>query len=504
MTIYAPGARQEQTQRQTLTPRLQEAVRLLQLSSLDFAQEVRQAVSTNPFLEADENDSDVAPAAEPVAGSDGAASDAGESNSLDTSAAAETPWESSNWSQFGQRNGHSGDVDSDIGEITPAVPSLHEHLRTDLGLLTLSDRDRVIAATLIEALDDDGYLRIGLDEVARLTDLSPEPEEDEMHVALRIVQSLEPGVAARDLRECLQLQLQARRAQLQDPRNGTNGDARPSARLEAQKAAAIQALAEKLVADHLERVAANDISGLARELREKETTVEAAADLIKHLEPHPGWRFGGPGARYVTPDVIARKVRNKWTVVLNTEIVPRVRLNRMYADLFREHRDSSHGDLAAQLQEARWTVRKVEQRFATILRVAEAIIARQHQFLELGQIAMKPLCLREIADELGLHESTVSRVTNNKYIATPAGVFELKYFFSRALPTSSGATCSTAAIRGAIKDMIAAEDARAPLSDARIARLLARQGLRVARRTVTKYRQMMRVPSYELRQRLHA
>jgi RNA polymerase sigma-54 factor len=212
MTIYAPGARQEQTQRQTLTPRLQEAVRLLQLSSLDFAQEVRQAVSTNPFLEADENDSDVAPAAEPVAGSDGAASDAGESNSLDTSAAAETPWESSNWSQFGQRNGHSGDVDSDIGEITPAVPSLHEHLRTDLGLLTLSDRDRVIAATLIEALDDDGYLRIGLDEVARLTDLSPEPEEDEMHVALRIVQSLEPGVAARDLRECLQLQLQARRA----------------------------------------------------------------------------------------------------------------------------------------------------------------------------------------------------------------------------------------------------------------------------------------------------
>jgi RNA polymerase sigma-54 factor len=188
-------------------------------------------------------------------------------------------------------------------------------------------------------------------------------------------------------------------------------------------------------------------------------------------------------------------------VILNPSVVPRVRLNRMYAELFKSHRDSSHKDLAAQLQEARWTVRNVEQRFATIQRVAEAIVRRQHQFFDYGELAMKPLALREVADELGLHESTVSRVTNNKYMATQAGVFELKYFFSRALATSSGGRCSATAIRGAIKDMIEAENPAEPLSDAHIARLLARQGLQVARRTVTKYRQMMRVPAYEMRRR---
>jgi RNA polymerase sigma-54 factor len=196
-----------------------------------------------------------------------------------------------------------------------------------------------------------------------------------------------------------------------------------------------------------------------------------------------------------------RKVRDEWTVMLNPDIVPRVRLNRMYADLFRSNRDSSHTDLAAQLQEARWTVRNVEQRFSTILRVGQAIVKRQRNFLDYGELAMKPLGLREIADELGLHESTVSRVTNNKYMATPLGVFELKFFFSRALATSSGGSCSTTAIRGAIKEMIEEEDAANPLSDAHIARLLLRQGLKVARRTVTKYRQMMKVPPYEARRR---
>jgi RNA polymerase sigma-54 factor len=201
------------------------------------------------------------------------------------------------------------------------------------------------------------------------------------------------------------------------------------------------------------------------------------------------------------PDIIVRKVRDDWAVMLNPDIVPRVRLNRMYADLFRSNRDSSHADLAAQLQEARWTVRNVEQRFSTILRVGQAIVKRQRNFLDYGELAMKPLGLREIAEELELHESTVSRVTNNKYMATPLGVFELKFFFSRALATSSGGTCSTTAIRGAIKEMIEEEDAAHPLSDAHIARLLSRQGLKVARRTVTKYRQMMKVPPYEARRR---
>jgi RNA polymerase sigma-54 factor len=308
------------------------------------------------------------------------------------------------------------------------------------------------------------------------------PDDDEVQIALTLVQSLEPaGVGARDLRECLLLQLKERDVSSADNLTG---------------------LARQIVTEHLDKLALRDTAGLAAALGLSEPIVARACELIRHLDPRPGWRFGAADTHYVTPDVIVRKVRDRWTAVLNPGIVPRVRLNRMYADLFKSHRNSSHGDLAAQLQEARWTVRNVEQRFATIQSVAAAIVRRQHQFFEYGELAMKPLALREVADELGLHESTVSRVTNNKYMATPAGVFELKYFFSRSLATSSGGRCSATAIRSAIRDMIQAENSAEPLSDAHIARLLARQGLQVARRTVTKYRQTMRLPAYERRRRL--
>ena len=202
--------------------------------------------------------------------------------------------------------------------------------------------------------------------------------------------------------------------------------------------------------------------------------------------------------------MIVRKVRGHWTATLNRAVVPRVKLNQAYASMFQEHRNGQHGELAQHLQEARWTVKNVQQRFSTILMVAEAILKRQHHFLEFGPMAMKPLGLREIAAELGLHESTVSRVTNNKYMATPVGVFELKYFFSREMATASGGACSATAIRGVIKGMIDAENPTDPLSDAQIARLLGRQGLKVARRTVTKYRQLLKVASVERRRRLAA
>jgi RNA polymerase sigma-54 factor len=205
---------------------------------------------------------------------------------------------------------------------------------------------------------------------------------------------------------------------------------------------------------------------------------------------------------FVTPDVVVKKIRGRWVASLNRAVIPRVKLNQTYASLFQEHRDSKHGELAPHLQEARWTVRNVQQRFSTILLVAEAIVKRQQHFLDFGPMAMKPLGLREIAEELGLHESTVSRVTNNKYMATPAGVFELKYFFSREMATASGGGCSATAIRGVIKGMIEVENPTEPLSDAQIARLLARQGLKVARRTVTKYRQLLRLPPVERRRRL--
>jgi RNA polymerase sigma-54 factor len=483
--------RQEQRQQQTLTPRLQQAVRLLQLSSLDFALEVSRAMESNPFLETEEGEGDAATAA---------AIDAREAPapaSTMMSAADGTPitvidappdpqgdgeWEASAWAQYGSpaggKKGNGGDSDFDYADLAAVDVTLREHLRQQLALLPSSPRDRTLMLTLVEALDDDGYLRVGLDEVAALVALDPPAEEDELMVALRLIQSLEPaGVGARDLRECLRLQL----------REAENGDAR------------VCALATRIVDECLERVAVRDASGIARALNAPIVDVEQAVARIRRLQPRPGWRYGATDTRFITPDIIVRKLRDEWTVTLNPDIMPRVRLNRMYADLFRSHRDASHGDLAAQLQEARWTVRNVEQRFSTILRVGQAIVRRQRNFLDYGELAMKPLGLREIAEELGLHESTVSRVTNNKYMATPMGVFELKFFFSRSLATASGGTCSTTAIRGAIKEMIEEEDATSPLSDAHIARLLSRQGLKVARRTVTKYRQMMKVPPYESR-----
>jgi len=478
--MNAPVIQFEQRQQQTLTPRLQQAVRLLQLSSLDFAQEMQQAMSSNPFLEPEEPEAEDAPAA-----ADSTATDdehAGFQLETDSHRPSDQPWEIEGWSSHsGSRRNGEADPDFELSEITAAMETLRDHLRSQLQLLTTSARDRLLMTTIVEAIDDDGYLRIGLDELQAIPGLDPMPDDGEMQVALKLVQSLDPaGVGARDLRECLLLQLKE---------------------CDASTAEDLPGVARRIVTDHLDKLATRDTAALSSALGLPEPVVARAFEFIRHLDPRPGWRFGAANTRYVTPDVIARKVRDRWTVALNPNVVPRVRLNCMYAELFKSHRNSSHKDLAVQLQEARWTVRNVEQRFATIQRVAEAIVRRQYQFFEYGELAMKPLALREVADELGLHESTVSRVTNNKYLATPAGVFELKYFFSRALATSSGGRCSATAIRGAIKDMIEAENPAEPLSDAHIARLLARQGLQVARRTVTKYRQMMRLPAYEMRRR---
>jgi RNA polymerase sigma-54 factor len=312
-------------------------------------------------------------------------------------------------------------------------------------------------------------------EVAGLT---LAPSEEELHIALSRVQSLEPaGVGARGVQECLRLQLPA------------IGCARK------------RALAASIVEHHLAMLAARDIAGLARALLCATAEVESVLDCIRRLDPRPGWRFGSSHVQYVTPDVIVKKVRGTWTATLNPAIIPRVRLNHVYAEMFQRNRNAQHAELAAHLLEARWTVSNVEQRFATILSVSQAIVSHQRHFLEYGPLAMKPLGLREIADEVGVHESTVSRVTNNKFMATPLGVFELKHFFSRAMATASGGECSATAIRGLINDMIAAERPNSPLSDAEIARQLARQGILVARRTVTKYRQLLHIEAFERRRK---
>ena len=379
---------------------------------------------------------------------------------------------------------HDGDRDDDgwsVLEAVAAEPSLAAHLHSQLYLVALPRRDLLLAQAIVDSLDDDGYLRSSLDELVDVAPLDPPASADELLIALRRVQSLEPaGVGARSVQECLRLQLPA------------------------IDCAEQRALAGRIVADHLPALAANDIAGLARRLDRPVAAIEAACARIRRLQPRPGWRHGGGRIDYVTPDVVVRKVRGAWQASINPAIVPSVRLSRSMADLYRRHpkaRRDANPELAACLQEAQWTVRNVGQRLATIAGVAQAIVDRQRNFLDYGAMAMRPLGLAEIAQALGLHESTVSRVTNNKYMATPSGVFELKYFFSRELPTVGGSSCSATAIRGLIDDLIAAESPQEPLTDAEIARQLAVQGLVIARRTVTKYRQLLRIEPADRRRR---
>jgi RNA polymerase sigma-54 factor len=511
--MSAPVIRHEQRQTQTLTPRLQQAVRLLQLSSLEFAQEVQQAMGSNPFLEVEEAEGESPADGDKAARATATAETEPAEVTVPTETviaspeqvthleAAEAPWEGEAWSQFNRGAGHSnprlfGGIEADVGELTPMHLTLRDHLHRQIGVKPLEERDAAVIQAIIESLDEDGYLRIALEEVAALTGLEPAPDAEEMQIALRLVQSLEPaGVGARDLRECLLLQLA-------DESVSGAVETRGAARLRAGQCpsdAQVREVARRIVDRFLPNVAAREFTCIARELGVPSRLVDLACECIRHLDPRPGWRFGALDARYVTPDVVVRKVHGMWAVALNPAVVPRVSLNHTYAALFRQHRDARHADLAAQLQEARWMVRNVEQRFSTILQVAEAIVARQRAYFEHGELAMRPMGLKEIADEVGMHESTVSRVTNNKYMDTPNGIVELKFFFSRALPDAQGGSASATAIRGVIKDLIAAENPHAPLSDAQIARLLARQGLRLARRTVTKYRQMLQVPAVELR-----
>jgi len=455
MSLHASVATSLQT---TLSPRLQRAVRLLQMSSQDFAQVVRGALDNNPFLEQEETP----PSAETAAAND--------------DMAEPLPGPAEAWSMDGVGRLHHTELDGAMFDTLAAHTSLTSHLLGQLNVLALSPRDLALASAVVESLDDDGYLRATLDEVGQAVPAMPPAEADELLIALRRVQALDPaGVGARSVAECLQLQLHL------------------------MPAGPVRELARLILGEHLQALASRDMRALARRVGQAQAMVEAACAAIRRLDPRPGWRFSEPAVQYVTPDVIVRKVRGQWTATLNQAVVPRVKLNRSYVDLFQQHRDSQHVELGAHLQEARWTVRNVEQRFSTILSVAQAILRRQQPFLAYGPKAMKPLALRQIAEEVGVHESTVSRVTNNKFMATPSGVFELKYFFSRGLSTANGGECSPTAIRGLIQEMIAGEPSRQPLSDVEIARLLANQGLHVARRTVTKYRQLLRIAPAERR-----
>jgi RNA polymerase sigma-54 factor len=472
--VQSLDMRAEHRQSQTLSPRLQHAVRLLQMSSLDFAALVRDALGKNPFLESDDVES------EPIiVAQQGAEPPQQDQQHADTPTPDYTDSDRDLWqAESGSAARRVDDADLSAMEMMAVETSLNTHLHNQLNLLSLPERDLMLARMVIESLDDDGYLRTPLDELIDVAGLEPPASPEEMRIALKRVQSLEPaGVGARDVAECLRLQL-------------------PSI-----TCPEMRGLARTIIDEHLPALAARDVLTLARCLGTSPARVEGVCDRIRHLDPRPGWRLGASHVAYVVPDVVTKKIRGQWSVQLNPAVVPRVRLNQVYAQMFQGHRATQNAEMGAHLQEARWTLRNVEQRFSTILDVARAIVKRQRNFLDYGAMAMKPMGLREIADELGIHESTVSRVTNNKYLATPNGVFELKYFFSRAMISANGSACSGTAIRGLVHDIIDAEHPDAPLSDAEITRQLAQQGLIVARRTVTKYRQMLKIEAIDRRRR---
>ncbi len=460
------------SQHLALTPQLQQSIRLLQLSTLELSQELEQMLQDNPLLEIEaEDESGALTAREP--GETTAAESAADAD--EAPAAAETADLSElDWNDYAAR----ADEDDDSGPDTPALrTTLREHLLLQIALSPLEARDRLLVTFLIDALNDDGYLTLSLKDVLETLPPDWETDPEELDIALKHLQHLDPtGVGARDLGECLNLQLRAL------PEN-TPG-----------RQAALQ-----ITAQHLHLLANRDVGKLKRALLIDDAGLRQARELILSLNPRPGASFGSDEAQYVVPDVIVRKVKGLWLATLNGDAVPKLRINRVYADILARHRDSGAGQLNAQLQEAKWLIKNVQQRFDTILRVSQAIIDRQRQFLEHGEVAMRPLVLREIAETVGLHESTVSRVTTQKFMMTPRGIFELKYFFGSHVATESGGACSSTAIRALIRQLVDAEDGKNPLSDGQLADILSQQGIMVARRTVAKYRDALQIPPANMR-----
>ena len=468
------------SQHLTLTPQLQQSIRLLQLSTLELNQELERFLQENPLLERDDGipeDPSMPPelrardpgetVAAPAPDGDNPAPgpDSGELNAMDEAPSGSVRDESD---------------DGDYPQIAASEPSLRVHLLSQLSLTNLPDRDRQLVTLLIDSLDDDGYLALDLPELLSLLpqELAVEPEE--LQIALRHLQNFEPaGVGARGLSECLQLQLLA---------------------LPECTPYRMQAL--EIVKGHLGVLAARDFSKLKKVLRCDDDCLRAVQKLITGLNPKPGRNFSSEETRYVIPDVIVRKTKNVWMAALNPDAMPRLRVNRLYADILSRNRNTGSQQLASQLQEAKWLIKNVQQRFDTILRVSQAIVDRQRHFFEHGEVAMRPLVLREIAEALDLHESTVSRVTTQKFMHTPRGIFELKYFFGSHVTTETGGAASSTAIRALIKQLVSAENSRKPLSDSQISDILAQQGIVVARRTVAKYRESLQILPVNLRKTL--
>ena len=519
-----PGLSLRVSQHLALTPQLQQSIRLLQLSTQELSQEIEQMLDENPFLERSSDEAereafglsqadmpaqrdDATADAAIISGAAGAdAASVEGQNDAETSVLGEEPgWEGDGTTEIApddsewggdapaRQQGAAADDDTDATEWVHTQESLTEHLHRQALALRLSDVDRAALRFLIESLTEDGYLEDPIETLAQGLAGTDDPEQlDELvhhfTVALRLLQSLEPtGVGARNLAECLGLQL---RALLQEG---------------AADAETVQA-ALCICGQSLDLLARRDVRRLVQLCGCSEERTRAAMALITRLEPRPGRRFADVERNAVVPDVlVTRSGRSgqNFVVQLNPEVMPKLRVHDVYAGALRGHRGGEgHQALQQRLQEARWFIKNIQQRFDTILRVSRAIVERQKNFFVHGELAMRPLVLRDIADELGLHESTISRVTTAKYMATPQGTFELKYFFGSGLGTDTGGNASSTAVRALIKQFIAAESPAKPLSDSQLADMLKEQGIECARRTVAKYREALRIPVATLRKAL--
>ena len=478
-----------------LTPQLQLSIRLLQLSTLELDQEIETLLLENPLLELEEPHAD-----------ESTTSTENESLATDFQANANDtlPTEASNsevnidsedmsfgefddnfgeYSSSGQWDENNQNDDEDQLEFKPqeaSALSLKEHVLAQIKLMPLSARDFMLASLLLDAINEDGYLEQDLPSLAEIIDTSYEVDPIELETVLKLIQSCDPnGVGARDLSECLLLQLQ--HLPMDTP---------------------YLQLCNTLIEKHLPLLAGRDFIKLRKLLGCDEASLKATQQLLTKLNPKPGAQFSHLSHNhFIQHEVVVKKKKGLWVAAINDESMPKLRINQMYANILKTNRENSGQYLANQLQEAKWMI-NIQQRFVTILRVSQAIVDRQRNFFEHGEIAMRPLVLREIADELELHESTISRVTTHKYMLTPRGVFELKYFFGSSVATDAGGSASSTAIRALIKQLISEENVKKPLSDHQLADILSKQGIVVARRTIAKYREALQIPPASLRKTL--
>ncbi|MEW5756736.1 MAG: RNA polymerase factor sigma-54 [Pseudomonadota bacterium] len=476
-------------QQLTMTPQLQQAIRLLQLSTLELQTEIQQALESNPMLEMEEESGAVGEgeASEPVLNEPVRADQENGEITLDENATlpdelpVDAAWDDVFEGPAGPMLGRGEDDEQRDFEQKGNGATLHDHLRWQLELSHLSERDMAIGTALIDSIDEDGYLTQPLEEIRAGFAPELEVELDEVEAVLRMVQNFDPaGVGARDLKECMSLQLD-------------------------QFASETPWLAEAklLVSRYMDLLAGRDFNQLMRRLKLTEEQLQEVIRVIQLTNPRPGGNVAEAQPEYVIPEVIVRKVKGQWRVELNPECAPRLRISPYYSSMVQRASGTPDNTyLKNQLQEARWFMKSLKSRNETLLKVAKCIVERQRAFFEYGEEAMKALVLHDVAEAVEMHESTISRVTTKKYMHTPRGIFELKYFFSSHVSTDGGGECSSTAIRALIKKMIAAENARRPLSDSKLASMLADQGIQVARRTVAKYREAMAIPPSNERKRL--